>query len=70
MKPKEKAIEIHTKMFLVKDGLHKYPMCFDTAKQCALIAVDEIIISHEMAVFCEYIVLGFWKEVKLELEKL
>jgi hypothetical protein len=28
------------------DKLHKYPMCFDTAKQCALIAVDEIIQEH------------------------
>jgi hypothetical protein len=42
MTSKEKAIELVDKFMQPIDGLHKYPMCFDTAKQCALIAVDEI----------------------------
>lgn len=43
MEPKEKAEELFTKMFKVEDPMFGYPMCFETAKQCALIAVDEII---------------------------
>ena len=45
MTPKEKAEELVYRFMQPIDGLHKYPMCFDTAKQCALIAVDEIILS-------------------------
>ena len=26
------------------DGLHKYPMCFDTARQCVLIHIHKTII--------------------------
>ena len=40
MKPKEKAQEIFNKMYQVDDIMGNYPMCFDTAKKCALIAVD------------------------------
>jgi hypothetical protein len=42
MTPKEKAEELFYKFMNPVDKLHKYPMCFDTAKQCALIAVEEI----------------------------
>ena len=63
MTPKEKAKELFDKMYMVDDPMGNYPMCFDTAKQCALIAVDEII--HEV-----YDDLEWWKEVKQEIEKL
>ncbi len=43
MKPKEKAQEIFDKMYQVDDIMGNYPMCFDTAKKCALIAVDVIL---------------------------
>jgi hypothetical protein len=43
MKESEKAKELFDKMYNVDDVIGNYPMCFDTAKQCALIAVDEII---------------------------
>jgi hypothetical protein len=72
MTPKEKAIEIHTKMFLVKDGLHKYPMCFDTAKQCALIAVNQTIEEtklHDLIIY-QHGRTYYWESVKKELEKL
>lgn len=41
-------IEIEARAYILKfmtpiDALHKYPMCFDTAKQCAIIAIDEIM---------------------------
>lgn len=73
MAPKEKAKEIFDKMYLVEDQMANYPMCFDTAKQCALIAVDEILNeypsqcpkdSYEME---RHI---FWQEVKEELLKI
>jgi len=43
MTPKLKAQELFDKMYFVEDIMGNYPMCFKTAKQCALIAVDEII---------------------------
>jgi hypothetical protein len=84
MTPKEKAKELFDKYMKPIDGLHKYPMCFDTSKQCALIAVDEIINSNPHI----YIEKGgsdcrgdwsykeaqsnqlYWQEVKQEIEKL
>ena len=42
MTPKEKAEDLHSRFMKPVDDLHKYPMCFDTAKQCALICIDEI----------------------------
>jgi hypothetical protein len=43
----EKAKEIFDKMYLVDDPMGNYPMCFDTAKQCALIAVNLKIESYK-----------------------
>jgi hypothetical protein len=42
MKAKEKAKELFEQMISVSDKLNKYPMCFDTARACALIAINEI----------------------------
>ena len=44
-KAKQKAVELIEQFMQPIDGLHKYPMCYDTAKQCALICCDEIIQS-------------------------
>jgi hypothetical protein len=44
MSAKDKAKELFNKMYHVDDPMGNYPMCFDTAKQCALIAVDEMIL--------------------------
>ena len=62
MTPKQKALELFDKFMKPVDGLHKYPMCFDTAKQCALIAVDLIL--------SEFYADDFYTEVKQEIEKL
>ena len=43
--PKEKAKEIFGKMYFADDLMDNYPICFKTAKQCALITVEEIINS-------------------------
>ena len=60
MTPKEKAKELFNKMFLCYQGIiDEY-----TAKQCALIAVDEIL-EH-----CYEVMKPFWEEVKQEIELL
>ncbi len=65
MTPKEKAEELHHKMYMVDDPMGNYPMCFDTAKQCALIAVDTVLwmASH-------YATIEYWQEVRKEIEAL
>ena len=68
MTPKEKAIELAEKMAIY----HWTNVCnYEEAKQCALIAVDEIIYEHNLHLtqFGHECIL-FWKEVKQELEKL
>ena len=59
MTSKEKALEIFNKMCNSVDEL--LPL---DVKQCALIAVDEII-EH-----CNYVNKWYWQEVKQEIEKL
>jgi hypothetical protein len=63
MTPKEKAKELFNKMYFIDDPMGNYPMCFETAKQCALIAVDEII--KEVVLSSMY-----WQEVKQEIQAL
>lgn len=62
MTPQEKAVELLDKMTTNADSLifkNKY------AKECALVAVDEII-----AVAYWNNIKEFWQEVKQEIEKL
>ena len=66
MTPKEKAEELFNKYWELNvdfDGLIKY----EFAKQCALIAVDEIIeiLSKDINPLINY-----WFEVKQEIEKI
>ena len=65
---KEKAEELVNKFLKPIDGLHKYPMCFDTAKQCALIAVDEI--QKIKSVYHDDTLYDYWEEVKQEINNL
>ena len=67
MTPKEKAKELVDKY----DELFTYPT--QKAKQCALIAVDEIMQHAENSYYNKDIINGaklYWKEVKKEIEKL
>ena len=71
--PKGKATEIYNKMFKVEDGMSNYPMCHDTAKKCALIAVEIILNDCGEKYWggdesCEG--KNYWNEVKNELSKL
>ena len=64
MTPQEKAEELTEKNFLIlsKRGEHHYT--FDYSKQCALIAVDEILRTQRPDSNT------FWQEVKKEIEAL
>ena len=64
----KKAKELIDKYMSPIDGLHKYPMCFDTAKQCAIICVDEIL----KEIYSNNVITNdkrriFWQEVKQEI---
>tara|TARA_R110000822_G_scaffold301842_1_gene425878 strand:- start:443 stop:640 length:198 start_codon:yes stop_codon:yes gene_type:complete len=62
MTAQKKAKELVDKFLKPVDTWHNYPMCFDTAKQCALIAVDEVLENSHTNVFTNY-----WQEVKQEI---
>ena len=62
--PKEKAEELVYKMYAgFVHSLYSYK-----AKQCALIAVDEIVKIEKH--HCHNLWVDYWLEVKTELEKL
>ena len=64
MNAKEKAEELFNKMVATYDITSDF--CYDsTAKQCASIAVDEIL-----NVLFQHHEIDYWKEVKKKIEKL
>ena len=65
MTPKEKADNIMDLIFK-----RTYHIKSEDAKQCALIAVDEIIKDREKLFEHYWIDLKYWQEVKQEIEKL
>ena len=67
MSPKEKAIELIEKFRLNVTDYGGSGMNIFKAKQCALIAIEEVINSMTVATS---VYLPFWQEVKTEIEKL
>jgi hypothetical protein len=70
MAPREKAQELFDKMYSytpIRANLTLIEEDKNTAKQCALIAVDEIIKDYDYEGFLST---KFWKEVKTEIENL
>lgn len=65
MTPKEKAKELF-------DKFDNYPLTYEWKKQCAIIAVDELITDNELNEEIVQAGLGkqYWQEVKQEIEKL
>ena len=63
MSPKEKAEELIEQYITVRWDIDP-----DTAKQCALIAVDEILDSNMIHLHLHQ--MDYWEEVKTEIEKL
>jgi hypothetical protein len=71
MKPKEKAKELIIKFQHPPSALeHEECDCLhiDVAKECALIALDEIL--NIKSVDRDYDLSTYWEEVKQEIEKL
>jgi hypothetical protein len=65
MTPKEKAKELFDKYAMyLRANLMYDEEAIEDAKQCALIAVDEI------SEHCYKVMESFWEEVKQEIEKL
>jgi hypothetical protein len=68
MIPKEKAIELYNKFLNPSGDTYLYGMLeHESAKECALIAVDEIIKDKKAF---KQISIEYWEDVKQEIEKL
>jgi hypothetical protein len=74
MSPKEKAEELVLKFKeLPQEETMMFYLAFEISKQCALIAVDEILSDYKnylMHENTEYKGLMYWQEVKKEIELL
>lgn len=71
MTPKEKAEELVLKFKeLPQEGTLMFYLAFEISKQCALIAVDEIISMQEQVNIKFDFNIKYWQQVKQEIEKL
>ena len=72
MTPKEKAISLYQSFYPQVQWKMGQEDCKDRAKQCTLIAVDEIIAQIEPSVSMDVISasIKYWNEVKQEINKL
>jgi hypothetical protein len=65
MTPKDKAKELVDKFYNYTMDVFIISKSLECSKQCALIAVDEVLENSHTNTFTIY-----WKEVKQEIEKL
>jgi hypothetical protein len=72
MTPKEKAIELYNKFLNPSGDTYLYGMLeHESAKECALIAVDEILDVITSIYDYDFEKLNpYWEEVKQEIENL
>jgi hypothetical protein len=73
MTPKDKAIELYIKYIDAYNDRNLQVSDYKFAKQCALIAVDEILLLEQKHILDKYIELGlasYYQEVKQEIERL
>jgi len=71
MTPKEKANKLCMRFLIETTTDIPYGINKTIAKQCALIAVDEIInIACDVSDFDKYVTKSYWIEVKQEIENL
>ena len=75
MTPKDKAIELYNKFLNPSGDTYLYGMLeHESAKECALIAVDEILkLENNNGYYFDgtnVTSISFWQEVKQEIEKL
>ena len=72
MTPQEKADELYSKYDDLLNKDFGNPIVFDNQiKQCALIAVDELIkVSCDYSDYDETVTKEYWEKVKIEIENL
>jgi hypothetical protein len=70
MTPKEKAKELYNKFYNTSSHPHHVESRKNNAKQCALIAVDEIFKTGLLEGSTLGINKKYWQEVKQEIEAL
>jgi len=72
MTPKEKAIELYNKFYNTSSHPHYVESRQQFAKQCALIAIDEMLTWFKAHSYSNknYDAFVFYNEVKQEIEKL
>jgi len=72
MTPKEKAEELVDKYVSFAKGKILFQLTMESAKQCALIAVDEILkaVNDPDDTFLSKDGVDYWENVKKEIEKL
>ena len=75
MTPKDKAIQLYNKFLNPSGDTYLYGMLeHESAKECALIAVDEILkLENNNGYYFDgtnVTSISFWQEVKQEIEKL
>ena len=72
MTPKEKADELYSKYDDLLNKDFGNPIVFDNQiKQCALIAIDELIeVACDYSDYDEKVTKEYWEKVKIEIENL
>jgi hypothetical protein len=70
MTPKEKAEELIQKYYSWGINKQGQTLSWLESKQCALIAVDEILLNEENKHSVLSKIYDYWEEVKQEIEKL
>jgi hypothetical protein len=69
MNAKEKSRELYNKFYNTNSHDNSVTARQEIAKQCALIAVDEVLNSNQTW-YEGTIPYGYWKEVRKEIEKI
>jgi hypothetical protein len=64
------TIEEKAREIVIKMQFQKQPLMFEQAKQCALIAVDEILLHEKNSHSVLDKATEYWQEVRNEIEKL
>ncbi len=71
MTPKDKAIELYNKFLNPSGNTYLYGMLeHESAKDCALIAVDEIMLNEKINHSSLDKTYEYWEDVKKEIEAL
>ncbi len=75
MEAKDKAVELFNRMYQVDDIMGNYPMCKNTAKQCAIICVNEInnqilLNTNKDDPYSNVFTHDYWNEVIKEIEQI